>query len=160
MKKWSQDSDFRIVENETIAEAIVRAYLYHELGKDVSSESGIGVYIVWQCYILGNRKYLIATDDPLDNLYFEVTYSELHDEWYLDVYDKRQNFSITIDTNLDFCYECEKNCVCAHKDECHLRQQKFMNSSEGEKLNEIQSHTNRPFAVELICSEFEPKKLM
>ena len=60
------------------------------------------------------------------------------------------------------CYECEKNYVCAYKDEGSRRQRKlieFMNSSEGEKLNEIQSRGNRPFSVKLICSEFEPKKL-
>ena len=115
MKKWTQDSDFNVAENETIAEAIVRAYLYHELGKDVSPESGIGVYIVWQCYILGNRKYLIATTDSLDNLYFEVTYSELHDAWYLDVYDKRQNFKVTIDTNFDLDIEEQRDYHTEHR---------------------------------------------
>ena len=60
------------------------------------------------------------------------------------------------------CYECEKNYVCAYKDEgCHKQRELmgFMNSSEGEKLNKIQSPSGRPFTVKLICSEFEPKKL-
>ena len=101
MKVWIEDKDFRYVENETIAETIVRAYLYHELGKNVSPENGIGVYIVWQSYILGNRKYLIGTTDSGDNLYFEVTYSSDRDEWYLDVYDKKHNFNVYYDANDD-----------------------------------------------------------
>ena len=101
MKVWIEDKNFRYVENETIAETIVRAYLYHELGKNVSPENGIGVYIVWQSYILGNRKYLIGTTDSGDNLYFEVTYSSNRDEWYLDVYDKKHNFNVCYDANDD-----------------------------------------------------------
>lgn len=59
------------------------------------------------------------------------------------------------------CFECEKNYVCAYKEEGNLKQRKlvnFLNSKEGEGLNEIQSATGRPFTVKLICSEFEPKK--
>lgn len=87
MKIWKEDSEFRYYPNITMAENIVRSYLYNELGKTCD------VYIVWQCYILANRKYLIATVDN-DQLYFEVTYSEKKDEWHLDVYDKKQNFAL------------------------------------------------------------------
>ncbi len=44
------------------------------------------LFIVWSCYILGNRKYLVGCEG--NNLYFEVTYNTQKDEWYLDVYDK------------------------------------------------------------------------
>lgn len=98
MKVWIEDERFRCIANETVAEYIVRAYLYHEMGKDVSQETGLGTVIVWQSYILGNRKYLIATTDLGDNLYFEVTYSIHRDEWYLDIYKKKQNFRVRYDT--------------------------------------------------------------
>ena len=97
MKVWSEDNNFHYLENETIAEYLVRAYLHNELGKDVSYETGTAVAIVWQCYILGNRKYLITTvNDPMD-YYFEVTYSTDKDEWYLDVYGKKQNYRLGYD---------------------------------------------------------------
>ena len=59
------------------------------------------------------------------------------------------------------CLECEKNYVCSFKDDGHLKQRKlvdFLNSKEGDQLNEIQSHSGRPFSVKLVCSEFSPKK--
>lgn len=59
------------------------------------------------------------------------------------------------------CYECEKCYVCSFKDDGNLRQRRlvdFLNSSDGEKLNAIQSSSGRPFAVRLVCSEFSPKK--
>lgn len=98
MKVWIEDERFRCIANETIAEYIVRAYLYYEMGKDVSQETGLETVVVWQSYILGNRKYLIATTDLVDNLYFEVTYSIHRDEWYLDIYKKKQNFRVRYDT--------------------------------------------------------------
>jgi len=97
MKVWIEDERFRCIANETIAEYIVRAYLYHEMGKDVSQETGLGTVVVWQSYILGNRKYLISTTDVGDKIYFEVTYSLRHDEWYLDIYKKKQNFRVRYD---------------------------------------------------------------
>lgn len=44
------------------------------------------VYIVWQCYILGNAKWLISTSLP-DGMYYEVTYNKQKDEFYFDAYD-------------------------------------------------------------------------
>lgn len=43
------------------------------------------VYIVACSYILGNEKYWISTDMP-DGKYFEVTYNEQKNEFYLDEY--------------------------------------------------------------------------
>lgn len=41
--------------------------------------------VVWQCWILGNMKFLITSDLP-DGKYYEVTYSTEMEEFYLDVY--------------------------------------------------------------------------
>lgn len=50
------------------------------------------LFIVWSCYILGNRKYLVGMRSGTK--YFEVTYNYLKHEWYLDVYDKTDNIRI------------------------------------------------------------------
>lgn len=99
VKVW-KGSDFKWVPDETIAENIVRAYLHEELGIDTSTNDGVGVYIVWQCYILGNRKYLISNTGS-NNMYFEVTYDSTKDVWYLDRYDKKSNFEVEFSYNDD-----------------------------------------------------------
>lgn len=48
------------------------------------------VYIVWQCKILQNWKFLISTDIP-DGMYYELTYNGDKKEWYLDAYKKFEN---------------------------------------------------------------------
>lgn len=48
------------------------------------------VYVVWQCYILGNAKWLLSTTLP-DGMYYEVTYNKIKDEFYLDAYKKFEN---------------------------------------------------------------------
>lgn len=45
------------------------------------------VYVVWQCYILGNQKWLLATTLN-DGMYYEVTYNKNKDEFYFDAYKK------------------------------------------------------------------------
>ena len=52
------------------------------------------VFIVWQCYILGNAKWLLSTTLP-DGMYYEVTYNKAKDEFYLDAYKKFENICIT-----------------------------------------------------------------
>lgn len=52
------------------------------------------VFVVWQCYILGNRKWLLATTAS-DGMYFEVTYNKSKDEFYIDVYRKYENKCIS-----------------------------------------------------------------
>lgn len=47
------------------------------------------LFIVWSCYILGNRKFLIGAKNT--ELYFEVTYNKEKDEWYVDQYSKDHN---------------------------------------------------------------------
>lgn len=93
-------SEFKWIPDETIAENIVRAYLHEEMGIDTNPHDGVGVYVVWQCYILGNRKYLIATTGN-DQMYFEVTYDYEKRTWYLDRYDKKANFELEFDYNDD-----------------------------------------------------------
>lgn len=44
---------------------------------------------VWHAYILGNEKWLIAVLNT--GMYFEVTYNDLEDEYYIDRYDKRDH---------------------------------------------------------------------
>lgn len=47
------------------------------------------LFIVWSCYILGNRKFLVGMKNS--NTYFEVTYNKNEDEWYVDEYTKVNN---------------------------------------------------------------------
>lgn len=50
------------------------------------------MFIVWSCYILGNRKYLVGVKDS--SSYFEVTYNKNKKEWYIDEYNKVNNICI------------------------------------------------------------------
>lgn len=65
---------------------LVRHWIYDNLNKILASDD---VFIVWSCYILGNRKYMIGITGS--DHYFEVTYNKSKGEWYLDVYDKTDN---------------------------------------------------------------------
>lgn len=61
---------------------------------DVSEENKykeFSVYVVWHCYILGNQKWLLATTLP-DDMYYEVTYNKVKDEFYFDAYKKIDNY--------------------------------------------------------------------
>ena len=53
-------------------------------------EQEFDVFIVWYCYILGCKKWLLATTLP-DGMYYEVTYNKAKDEFYLDAYKKLEN---------------------------------------------------------------------
>lgn len=50
------------------------------------------MFIVWSCYILGNRKYFVGVKDSSG--YFEVTYNINKKEWYIDEYNKVNNICI------------------------------------------------------------------
>lgn len=54
------------------------------------------LFIVWSCYILGNRKFIVGMKNS--NNYFEVTYNKEKDEWYVDEYTKVQNKCISNET--------------------------------------------------------------
>lgn len=74
--------------NKKVSE-FVHKYVEEHLDKsDIKPE--YDVYIVWQCYILGNAKWLLSTTLP-DGMYYEVTYNKAKDEFYLDAYKKFEN---------------------------------------------------------------------
>lgn len=50
------------------------------------------LFIVWSCYILGNRKFLVGSLN--NDHYFEVTYDVESDKWYIDEYSQIKNHSI------------------------------------------------------------------
>lgn len=74
--------------NEKIKE-IVRNYVLEHLDKS-DNVPAFDVYVVWQCYILGNAKWLLSTT-LYDGMYYEVTYNKIKDEIYLDAYKKFEN---------------------------------------------------------------------
>ena len=53
------------------------------------------LFIVWSCYILGHRKFLIGSKNS--SKYYEVTYNNLKEEWYVDIYNKTYNIAIKND---------------------------------------------------------------
>lgn len=48
------------------------------------------IIVVWQCKTLQNHKALLITN-LFDGLYYEVTYNGDKNEFYFDVYEKREN---------------------------------------------------------------------
>ena len=74
---------------------IVKDYVEKHLDKSdfTNNEPLFDVYIVWQCKILQNWKFLISTS-LLDGMYYEVTYNGDKKEWYLDAYKKFENICI------------------------------------------------------------------
>lgn len=71
------------------ARDIVRNYVEEHLDKS-DQPVGYDVYVVWQCFILGNAKWLMSTSLP-DGMYYEVTYNAAKKEFYLDAYKKFEN---------------------------------------------------------------------
>lgn len=63
---------------------LVRDYAEAHLDKSDPKQE-FEVFVVWQCYILGNTKWLISTTLP-DGMYYEVTYNGFL--VYLDAYKK------------------------------------------------------------------------
>ena len=68
---------------------IVRKYVEEHLDKSDQKQE-FEVFVVWQCYILGNAKWLLSTTLP-DGMYYEVTYNKVKNEFYLDAYKKFEN---------------------------------------------------------------------
>ena len=54
------------------ATEIVGEYIEEHLDKS-DGKIDLDVYIVWQCYILGNAKWLISSTLP-DGMYYELTW--------------------------------------------------------------------------------------
>ena len=68
---------------------IVRKYVEEHLDKSASKQQ-FEVFVVWQCCILGNAKWLLSITLP-DSMYYEVTYNKIKNEFYLDAYKKFEN---------------------------------------------------------------------
>lgn len=75
---------------------IVKKYVYEHLDKSDECLPDYEVFVVWQCYILGNVKWLLSTT-LTDGMYYEVTYNKVKDEFYLDAYKKFENRCIKND---------------------------------------------------------------
>lgn len=69
---------------------LVKDYALEHLDKSVSLQESLEVYVVWQCYILGNAKWLLSTTLP-DGMYYEVTFNKAKNEFYLDAYKRFEN---------------------------------------------------------------------
>ena len=74
---------------------IVRKYVDEHLDNS-DAKLEYDVYVVWQCYILGNAKWLLSTTLP-DGMYYKVTYNKIKDEFYLDAYKKFENVVIKME---------------------------------------------------------------
>lgn len=53
------------------------------------------VFVVWNCYILGNIKAMLSTMLP-DGMYYEVTYNAARNEIYFDAYKKFENRCVEV----------------------------------------------------------------
>ena len=74
------------------AKELVRRYACAHLDKS-DGPVDFSVYVVWQCHILGSKKWLISTT-LRDGMYYEVTYSATKLQYYLDAYKKFDNVCI------------------------------------------------------------------
>lgn len=68
---------------------IVRDYAFDHIDKS-DGVVDFDVFVVWQCYILGNAKWLLSTTLK-DGMYYEVTFNKAQNEFYLDAYKKFEN---------------------------------------------------------------------
>jgi len=71
------------------AAEIVRGYVKGHLDRS-DPAAAFDVYVVWQCHVLGNAKWLLSTTLP-DGMYYEVTYDAAKARYYLDAYKKFEN---------------------------------------------------------------------
>lgn len=72
--------------------SLVRFYVDEHFDKSDPAPE-YSVFIVWQCHILGNVKFLVSTSLH-DGMYYEVTWNNDKKEFYLDVYKKFENLCI------------------------------------------------------------------
>ena len=75
------------------AQILVADYVEEHLDK-TDPVKDFKTFIVWQCKVLQNWKFLISTNIS-DGMYYEVTYNGDKKEWYLDAYKKFENRCIT-----------------------------------------------------------------
>lgn len=79
---------------QNMAVLAVENYIRQHLDKSDPTPD-FEVYVVWQCYILGNWKCLVSSTLP-DGMYYEVTYDKSKNVMYLDAYKKFENIEITL----------------------------------------------------------------
>ena len=82
-------------EMDEYVQQLVADYVIDHLDKS-DPVPAFDTYIVWQCYILGHKKWLISTTLS-DGMYYEVTYNSAKKEFYLDAYKKFENRCIKED---------------------------------------------------------------
>lgn len=68
---------------------MVYDYACEHLDKS-DGEVSFKVFVVWQCHILGHKKWLLSTTLN-DGMYYEVTFNSAKNEFYLDAYKKFEN---------------------------------------------------------------------
>ena len=78
------------------ARFLVWDYIRRHLDKS-DPEPSFAIYEVWHCYILENEKWLLSSTLN-DGMYYEVTYDNDKQRFYLDAYKKFQNYSIPFET--------------------------------------------------------------
>ena len=83
---------------------IVSKYVEEHLDKSDPKQE-FEVFVVWQCYILGNAKWLLSTTLP-DGMYYEVTYNKVKNEFYLDAYKKFENRCIKMINHISPLTNC------------------------------------------------------
>ena len=76
------------------AKSLVESYAKEHLDKS-DTEPSFEVFVVWNAYILGNIKALIATT-LFDGMYYEVTYNKAKNEIYFDAYKKFENRKVDL----------------------------------------------------------------
>lgn len=77
------------------AKELVLDYILEHLDKSDPTPE-IDVFIVWQCKVLQNWKFLISSSLP-DGMYYEITFNGDKKEFYLDAYKKFENRCIAND---------------------------------------------------------------
>lgn len=77
------------------ATELVLDYILEHLDK-TDKMPEIDVFIVWQCKILKNWKFMISSN-LADGMYYEVTFNGDKKEFYLDAYKKFENRCIPIE---------------------------------------------------------------
>ncbi len=85
------------MENEKFiekAKALVRDYAEKHL-RNSDAPPEFEVFVVWNAYILGNVKALLATT-LFDGMYYEVTYNKEKNEIYFDAYRKVENRKVEL----------------------------------------------------------------
>jgi hypothetical protein len=75
-------------------EAVVEVWNEYVSGKTMDEITIDDLYVVWFCFTLGNWKCLISSDHWTDTSYFEVSYSAVKKERFVDHYRKVSNTAI------------------------------------------------------------------